>query len=71
MLFDMVEHYHLTKNPKGMVDILVVVAEVYMEKGEQGKAADSYRTVSAIHKNFKHKRMAEEFAALADELSKE
>jgi tetratricopeptide (TPR) repeat protein len=71
ILFDMVEHYQLTKNPKGMVDILVVVAEVYMEKGEQGKAADSYRTVSAIHKNFKHKRMAEEFAALADELSKE
>ncbi|MCI5135978.1 MAG: tetratricopeptide repeat protein, partial [Candidatus Electrothrix sp. AW2] len=37
-------------------------------KGEPLKAADTYRTVSSIHKNFKHKRMSEEFAALADEL---
>lgn len=71
VLFDMVEHYQLTRNPKGMVDILVVIAEVYLEKGEKRKAADAYRTVSSIHKNFKHKRMSEDFAARADELSKE
>ncbi len=70
ILFDMVEHYQLTRNPKGMVDIMVVVAEVYLEQGEKQKAADTYRTVSAIHKNFKHKRMSEEFAARADELSR-
>lgn len=71
ILFDMVEHYQLTKNPKGMVDILVVIAEVYIGKGEKDKAADAYRTVSSIHKNFKHKRLSEEFAAYADKLSKE
>ncbi len=71
ILFDMVEHYQLTRNPKGMVDILVVIAEVYLEKGEKHKAADTYRTVSSIHKNFKHKRLAEEFAAHADTLCKE
>ena len=71
ILFDMVEHYQLTKNPKGMVDIMVVIAEVYQEQGETGKAADAFRTVAAIHKNFKHKRMSEEFAARADELSQE
>jgi len=70
ILFDMVEHYQLTKNPKGMVDIMVVIAEVYLEKGEKQKAADTYYTVSSIHKNFKHKRMSEDFAARADELSK-
>ena len=70
ILFDMVEHYQLTRNPKGMVDILVDIAEVYLEKGETQKAADTYHTVSSIHKNFKHKRMSEEFAARADELSK-
>ncbi len=70
ILFDMVEHYQLTRNPKGMVDILVVIAEVYLEKGEKQKAADTYYTVSSIHKNFKHKRMSEDFAARADELSK-
>ncbi len=69
ILFDMVEHYQLTKNPKGMVDIMVVIAEVYLEKGEKRKASDAYRTISSIHKNFKHKRMSEEFAARAEELS--
>ncbi|CAK8715137.1 MAG: tetratricopeptide repeat protein [Candidatus Electrothrix sp. LOE1_4_5] len=68
VLFDMVEHYQLTRNPKGMVEVMVVIAELYREKGEPLKAADTYRTVSSIHKNFKHKRMSEEFAALADEL---
>jgi tetratricopeptide (TPR) repeat protein len=68
LAFDMVEHYQLTKNPKGMVEVLVVVAELYREKGESGKAADTYRTVASIHKNFKHRRKAEEFAALADEV---
>ena len=70
ILFDMVEHYQLTKNPKGMVDILVVIAEVYLGKEDKQKAADAYRTVSSIHKNFKHKRLSEEFAAHADTLSK-
>jgi len=70
ILFDMIEHYQLTRNPKGMVDILVVVAEVYLEKGETEKAADAYDTVSSIHKNFKHKRMSEEFAARADAIRK-
>jgi len=68
ILFDMVDHYHLTKNPKGMVDVMTMIAELYREKGDTAKAADTYRTISSIHKNFKHKRIAEEFAALAEEL---
>lgn len=70
ILFDMVEHYQLTKNPKGMVDALVVVAEVYLEQGDKQKAADAYDTVASIHKNFKHKRMFEEFSAQAAEWRK-
>ncbi len=66
--FDMVEHYQLTKDPKGMVETMIVIAELYQEKGDKLKAADTYRTVAAIHKNFKHQRMAEEFAILADNL---
>lgn len=68
--FDMVEHYQLTKDPKGMVEVLTMIAELYREKGDKSKAADTYRTVAAIHKNFKHQRMAEEFAARADELER-
>jgi tetratricopeptide (TPR) repeat protein len=68
--FDMVEHYQLTKDPKGMVETMAVIAELYHEKGDKLKAADTYRTVAAIHKNFKHQRMAEDFAARADELER-
>ncbi|MCW5214687.1 hypothetical protein VU13_05235 [Desulfobulbus sp. US5] len=68
IIFDMVEHYHLTRNPQGMVEVMAVIAQLYQEKGENQKAADTYRTVASIHKNFKHKRKAEEFTALADEL---
>jgi tetratricopeptide (TPR) repeat protein len=70
ILFDMIEHYQLTQNPRGAVEILVVIAEVYREQGENAKAADAYRTASSIHKNFKHKRRAEEYEALAAELEK-
>jgi tetratricopeptide (TPR) repeat protein len=67
-LFDMVEHYHLTKDPKGMVETLEEIARLYQAQGERSKAADTYRTVASIHKNFKHQRKAEEFTALAQEL---
>lgn len=68
--FDMVEHYQLTKDPKGMVETLTAIAELYRDKGDKQKAADTCRTVAAIHKNFKHQRMAEEFIARADELER-
>jgi tetratricopeptide (TPR) repeat protein len=70
ILFDMIEHYQLTSNPRGAVEILVVIAEVFKEQGEKSKAADAYRTAASIHKNFRHKRRAEEYEALAAELEK-
>ncbi len=71
LLFDMLEHYQLTKNPKGAVEILTVMAEVYIQQGRISEAADSYRTISSIHANFKHRRLAEEFLQRADELTEE
>ncbi len=61
LLYDMLEHYRLTQNPKGAVEILTVIAEVYNEGGEKSKAADAYRSVASIHARFKHVRQAEEF----------
>lgn len=71
LLYDMIEHYQLTKNPKGVVDILMVTAEVYVQQGRINKAADSYRTISSIHANFKHQRLAKEFAGRAEDLVRE
>ena len=61
LLYDMLEHYRLTQNPKGAVEILIVIAEVYGEQGDKARAADAYRSVATIHTRFKHARLAEEF----------
>lgn len=61
LLYDMLEHYRLTQNPKGAVEILIVIAEVYSDLDDKAKAADAYRSVASIHARFKHARLAEEF----------
>ncbi len=68
IVYDMLEHYRLINNPQGAVEALEVIAEVFIEQGEQGKAADTYRTIAGIHTNFSHKRLAEDFTRRADEL---
>ncbi|BCO09999.1 hypothetical protein GF1_23750 [Desulfolithobacter dissulfuricans] len=61
VLFDILDHYKMVRNPQGTVQILEVLAEVFMEKGDNSAAADAYRTAASIHANFKHKRLAKEF----------
>lgn len=61
LLFDIFDHYSQLRDPKGTVEILEVISEVYLEMGENGKAADTLRTISGIHANFSHTRLAEEF----------
>ncbi|PIE57982.1 MAG: hypothetical protein CSA33_05875 [Desulfobulbus propionicus] len=71
LLFDMLEHYRLINNPQGAVEVLIVVGELYVETGQSTKAADAYRTISNIHANYKHSRLAEEFAKKAEALEQE
>ncbi len=70
LFFDMLEHYRLTNNPQGVVDVLTSIGDLYAELGDKGKAADTYRTVSSIHASFKHDRLAKDFAGRADEIEK-
>ena len=71
LLFDMLEHYRLTNNPKGAVEILVSIAETYAEQGDRARAADAYRSVASIHARFKHSRQAAEFNQRAEALERE
>ena len=71
LLFDMLEHYRLTNNPKGAVEVLVVIAEIYAEQGDRVRAADAYRSVASIHARFKHARLAAEFDQQAEALERE
>ena len=71
LLFDMLEHYRLTNNPKGAGEVLVVIAEIYAEQGDRARAADAYRSVASIHARFKHARLAAEFDQQAEALERE
>ncbi len=44
------------------------MADIYIAKGEKLKAADAYRTISSIHKNFKHENIATKFIEKAEAL---
>ncbi|MGD9949194.1 MAG: tetratricopeptide repeat protein [Desulfobulbus sp.] len=71
LLYDILEHYRLTNNPKGAVEVLILIADTYNEQGDKAGAADAYRSVSSIHKRFKHERLAKEFAQRAASLEQE
>ncbi len=58
--FDILDHFHACNNPQGSVEILDTIATLYLEMGKKSDAADAYRTIASIHKNFGHKRLAEQ-----------
>ncbi len=64
----MLESYDLNNNPQGTVETMERMAEIYLEQGEKEKAADAFRTIASIHANYKHKKIAAEFEARANEL---
>ena len=63
---DMLEHYRLTKNPKGAVDTLEQIAETSMEAGDRQGAAAAWRAAAGVHRNFKHTAAAEDFLKKAE-----
>mgnify|MGYP001024937875 CR=1 FL=1 len=65
---DMVDLYQDNRDPQGTVTVLEEMASIYIDSGEKEKAADSYRTIAAIHKNFSHNNIAASFIEKADTL---
>jgi tetratricopeptide (TPR) repeat protein len=70
ILLRLFDHYADTRNPKGTVEVLESISDVYLELGEPTKAADSLRTIAGIHRNFKHRRQAENFEQRAEQLER-
>lgn len=67
--FNILDTYQRNNNPRGTVELLENLADIYMEAGTVDKAADTYRTIASIHRNFKHKSIAESFEQKAKELA--
>lgn len=65
---DLLDLYQANNNPKGVVEIMEQMAEIYLLQGDKVRAADSYKTVASIHRNFKHEKIAAGFLNKAREL---
>lgn len=51
---EIVDEYNALRDPRGAVESLETLAEIYLKVVEKAKAADCYRTIASIHKNYKH-----------------
>ncbi|MFH0781370.1 MAG: tetratricopeptide repeat protein [Pseudomonadota bacterium] len=68
--FDLLDLYQDNRDPQGAVATLETMAEIYLENDQREKAADAYRTIGSIHKNFRHDTMAVQFLEKAANLEK-
>jgi len=60
MYLEVLDEYSTLRNPKGAVETLETLAEIYLKKGARQEAADAYRAAAGIHQSFKHSRHAQE-----------
>jgi tetratricopeptide (TPR) repeat protein len=67
---NVIDIYSGYNNPAGTVAAMEELAGFYLEIGERQKSADTYKTISSIHKNFKHNLKAQEFMEKAEQVEK-
>ena len=67
--FDILDTHQRNNNPRGTVELLEELAVIYLEADMKVKSADTYRTIASIHRNFKHKSIADSFDRKARELA--
>ncbi len=65
------DHYQDNRDPQGTVTTLEEMAELYLTLGKREKAADTYRTIASIHKNFRHETIAAGFMEKAEQIMRE
>lgn len=58
---NVIDIYAGYNNPAGTVSTMEELARLYLDMGERQKAADTYRTIASIHKNFGHNMHAQDF----------
>jgi len=61
LCLDMLDTHHSHNNPEGTVNVMEIMADIYVEQGEKAKAADAYRSIAGIHANFNHMNFAKRF----------
>ncbi|MGL1930340.1 MAG: hypothetical protein OCC45_01115 [Desulfotalea sp.] len=67
---DFIKIFQQNRDPNGTVLMLEEMAHIYEDADDLAKAADTYRTIASIHKNYKHAKLAEDFMKKAESLEK-
>jgi tetratricopeptide (TPR) repeat protein len=65
---DILDLYQDNRDPQGCVTILETMAEIYLADEQREKAADAYKTIGSIHKNFRHDTIAARYIEKAAQL---
>lgn len=63
---EVVDEYNALRDPQGAVDALETLAGIYLKVSDKEMAADCYRTIASIHKNYKHNNFYKNYMEKAD-----
>jgi len=69
LCLNILDIYYDNNDPQGSVKILEEMAAIYQKDGQPAKAADAYRTISSIHRNFRHDTIAAKYLEKAEKLT--
>ncbi len=70
MYWNIFDEYTGNRDPKGVVETLDTMAEIFIKTGDKEKASDCYKMIAKTHRGFKHKKEAEEYDLKAEEVLK-
>ena len=63
---DILDEYNGLNDPQGSCKTLETIADIYLKQDQRDGAADCYRTMASIHKNFGHAREAQKLLDRAE-----
>ncbi|MDP2104436.1 MAG: tetratricopeptide repeat protein [Desulfobulbaceae bacterium] len=61
-----IDEYNALRDPQGAVDALETLAGLYLKVSDKEMAADCYRTIASIHKNYKHNNFYKNYMEKAE-----
>ncbi|MEN8257454.1 MAG: tetratricopeptide repeat protein [Thermodesulfobacteriota bacterium] len=70
MYWDIFDEYTGNRDPKGVVETLDIMADIFILNEDKERAADCYNMIAKAHRNFKHPEEAEGYETKAKEIMK-
>ncbi len=64
---DILSYNQDLRNPQGVVVAMERMGDIYLQAGDNEKAADAFRSIASIHRGFKHSNYAAKFEKRAED----